>query len=805
MFKNYLKIALRNLRKHKGYVFINVTGLAVGMACCLLILLYVQYELSFDRYNEKIGQIYRLCERFVPVQEGGSDFVEVAAPAAWRTALLADFPEILHLVRIYPAPGQRLISYKDKRFYESQVAWADSSLFEVFTLPLVSGNPKTVLAEPGAVVISETTARRYFGDEDPLGKTLAIEGTDCRVTGIMRDMPANSHFQFDLFASMSSLGALDARVQWIYHVFYTYLLLPSGYNPDDLEKKLPGFIEKHLGRELTTQQGSDLRPFLQALADAHLRSAHFNADITPQGDIRYIYIFSTIALFILLIACINFVNLATAQAANRAKEVGMRKVLGAQRTQLIQQFLGESVLLSFAALLTAVVLVELLLPPFNRLSGLPLDTVYHRNIPAALGLFGFTLLVGIGAGSYPALFLSGFQPARVMKGGFSFGAKGEFFRKGLVIFQFVISIVLMIGTSLVHRQLDYIQYKKLGFDKEQVVVIPIQGNTLRERYDVLHNQILHAPGVIAVGAASNLPGRTIPGNMVIPEGHKPRSMRMLFVDHDFPTTLGMEVVAGRNFSKNFPSDDPSAFLLNETAVNEFGWDDPIGKQFAWILPDRVVKSGTVIGVLKDFHIRPLHEKIEPLVLFIWPGRLNNVYARIAPDDVQNTLASLEKVWQIVYPEYPFEYTFLDDEVNRLYQGEQRLAQIFGYFAGLAFLIAGLGLFGLAAFIAEKRTREIGVRKVLGASIAGIVALLSKDFLKLVLVALVVASPLAYFAMNRWLQEFAYRIQIGIETFLLAGVSALAIAWLTVSYQSIKAALGNPVEALRYEWPVISNQ
>ncbi|MGH7493576.1 MAG: ABC transporter permease [bacterium] len=798
MLKNYLKIALRNLRKHKGYTFINVIGLAIGMVCCLLILLYVQYELSYDRYNEKVGQIYRLCERFVPLQEGGSDFVEVATPAAWRAALLADFPEILHLVRIYPAPGQRLISYKDKRFYESQVAWADASLFEVFTLPLVSGDPKTALVEPDAVVISDATARRYFGDEDAQGKTLAIEGTDYRVTGVMRDMPANSHFQFDMFASISSLGALDAREHWIYHVFYTCLLLPSGYNPDDLEKKLPGFIEKHLGPELTTQQGSDLRPFLQPLADAHLRSVHFNADIAPQGDIRYIYIFSTIALFILFIACINFMNLATARAANRAKEVGLRKVLGAQRTQLIRQFLGESVLLSFAALLTAVVLIELLLPLFNRLSGLPLDTVYQRNIPVALGLFGLTLLVGIAAGSYPALFLSGFQPVRMMKGVSSDGAKGEFLRKGLVVFQFVISIVLIIGTSLVYRQLGYIQNKKLGFDKEQVVVIPMQGNTLRERYNVFRNQILREPDVIAVGAASNLPGRTVPGNMVLPEGHKPRSMRMLFVDHDFPKMLGMEVVAGRNFSKNFPSDEHSAFLLNETAVKEFGWDDPIGKQFAWILPDSVVKSGTVIGVLKDFHIKPLHERIEPLVLFIRPGRLNYIYARVAPVDVPATLAIIEKHWQAVYPEYPFEYTFLDDDVNRLYQSEQQLAQIFGYFAGLAILIAGLGLFGLAAFTAEQRTREIGVRKVLGASVPGIVALLSKDFLKLALIAFAVASPIAYFAMNRWLQDFAYRIQIGIETFLLAGVLALMIAWLTVSYQSIKAALANPVEALRHE-------
>jgi len=798
MLKNYLKIAARNLLKHKGYTFINITGPAVGMACCLLILLYVQYEFSYDRFNEKVGQIYRLCERFVPVQEGGSDVVSAATPAAWRAALLADFPEILNLVRIYPTPGQRLISYKDKRFYESEVAWADPTLFEVFTLPLVSGDSKTALAEPDAVVISETTARRYFGDEDPLGKALAIHGTDCRVTGIMRDMPANSHFQFDIFASMSSLGALDAREQWIYHIFYTYLLLPTGYNPDDLEKKFPGFIEKHLGPELTTQQGSDLRPFLQPLADAHLRSAHFNADNTPQGDIRYIYIFSTIALFILLVACINFMNLATARAANRAKEVGMRKVLGAQRTQLIQQFLGESVLLSFAALLIAVVLVELSLPVFNRLSGLSLDTAYHRNVPAALGLFGFTLLVGIVAGSYPALFLSGFQPVRVMKGGFSYGTKGEFFRKGLVVFQFVISIVLIIGTSLIHRQLEYIQNKKLGFEKEQVLVIPIQGNTLRERYNVFHHQILQEPGVIAVGAASNLPGRTIPGNVVRPEGHQPRSMRMLFVEHDFPKTLGMEVVAGRNFSKDFPTDEPSAFLLNETAVKEIGWDDPIGRQFAWVLPDSVVKSGTVIGVLKDFHIKPLHEKIEPLVLFIWPGRLNYIYVRFAPDDMPNVLATLEKNWQAVYPEYPFKYTFLDDDVNRLYKGEQQLAQIFGYFAGLAILIAGPGLFGLAAFTAELRTREIGVRKVLGASVHGIVAMLSKDFLKLVLIAFAVASPLAYFAMNRWLQDFAYRIQIGIETFLLAGALALLIALLTVSTQAIKAALANPVEALRYE-------
>ena len=789
MLKNDLKIAFRNLLKHKGYTFINVTGLAVGMACCFLILLYVQDEMSYDKFHDNAKQIYRVTREF-----GSSGSVEPAANTSYpiAPAFKVEFPEVVDVVR-FRRRFRPVIRYKDKRFWEEGFCLTDSTFLDVFTFPMVKGNPGTALREPNSVVLTEETARRYFGDEDPMGKVLLYNhDIEFKVTGVLRNLPQNTHFKFDFIAPIESLDGPWER--WTTFVRnYTYLVLTEGYDPAELESKFPALIDKYVGKELSAR-GYTFKLHLQRLTDIHLRS-HLSSEIKPNSDIAYVYLFSAIAFFILLIACINFMNLSTARSARRAKEVGLRKVIGAHRLQIIQQFLGESIILSLIAFLLAIGSVELLLPGFNALSGKEL--VFHGfDTLLLLGLIGIVLFVGIVAGGYPAFFLSAFQPVEVLKGGFISDSAGSRVRKSLVIFQFIISIALIVCPVIVYKQMDYIRKKDLGFDKEQIIVVPL-GSQVRQRSEVIKSQWKQHPYVLNATSSLLVPTRSLWTWNVIPQGkQKAIETGTYMVDYDFIETYKMEIITGRNFAREFAMDAKEAFLINETAMLQFGWASPeiaIGKQLDWAGE----RKGNVIGVVRDFHVGSLHEKIDPVVFFINPD-YNYLSVRILADDIGGTISYLENTWSEYLSHLPFEYFFLDERFDQLHRADKKVGAIFGSFSTLAVIIACLGLFGLASFTAEQRTKEIGIRKVLGATVANVTSLLSKDFIKLVLVANLIAWPVAWYAMNRWLQGFAYRIDVGWLPFALAGGLALIIALLTVSTQAIKAALANPVKSLRYE-------
>ena len=802
MFKNYLTIAVRNLFKHKGYSVINIMGLAIGMACCVLIILFVQDELSYDQYHEKKDRIYRLAESGYIAGK----FLEAAVtPAPWAPALVNDYPEIEHAVRLRPPGSRWLVRYEEKRFYEKGFFYADSTVFDVFTLPLVKGHPKTALTAPNTVVFSETMVKKYFGDEDPIGKMITADNVyKFTITGIMRDLPQNSHFHFDFLASYATLPAdslygepATFQTAGFSHNFYTYLLLKEGYPSVELEKKFPDFLDKYLGEQLRTW-GIEARPYLQPVTDIHLRS-HLDAEIEANSDIRYIYIFSSLACFLLLIACINFMNLATARSAHRAQEVGMRKVLGAYRTQIMGQFVGESILLALIALVAAIGLAHLLLPQFNYLSGKQLEMDYLSNWLAP-ALIGIALLVGIMAGGYPAFFLSSFRPVAVLTGALKAGAANAILRKVLVVFQFAISIIMIIGTAIVFNQVNYMQNMKLGFDKEQVLVARLPDQAAVDGYESYKNALLQYPEIVSVSSSSSVPGPSPSINLIVPEGvpeDQSPAYQMIWSDYDFIDVMGIELAEGRNFSQDF-STDSTACLINEAVVRALGWEDPIGKRFTFPFPG--APELKVIGVMRDFHLRSLHQQIEPLmILFGGPGSSSYMEIKIRGENVPRSLEILLDQWETTYPTHPtMEYSFLDEDLDKLYAAEQRLGSIFVVGAILSIFIACLGLFGLASFMAEQRTKEIGVRKVLGASVKDIVLLLSKDFTRLVVIAFVIGAPVVYYFMNLWLQEFPYRVDLSVWTFVFAGIVALMISWLTVGYQALKAAMTNPADALQYE-------
>jgi putative ABC transport system permease protein len=800
MFKNYLKIAFRSLKKHKGYSFINISGLAIGMAVCILILMWVLNELSYDRFHENAD---RICRVTMDLEVGSTLHTPVSLTAA-GPALVRDFPEVLYSSRILP-PNRVAVKYEDKIFQETRVGYAENAVFDIFTFPFVSGDPKTALEAPYSVVITESMANKYFGDKDPLGEILRLNNeSDFSVTGVVKDIPSNSHFRFNMLCSFQTFikeGDVSDD-QWFDVRFFTYLRLAENVDFKYLEQKLPGFIDKYLGEAMKASGGS-IKLFLQPLKRIHLYS-DFERDMSANSDITYVYLFSGIALFVLLIASINFINLSTARSATRAQEVGMRKTLGAIRSRLIGQFLGESLLYSLIAMVFALVLLTLSLPLFNSLIGRDL-TLNFMQTPILLAvILGMAVVVGFFAGSYPAFFLSSFQPVRVLKGLLKVGASNSRFRRILVVFQFAISITLIVGTLIVYRQIVFMKNKELGFNKEHVVAIPRMGDAIRKSYHSVRAELLSLPGVIDVGASDRVPSR---GNLIssfLPEGFPDDQMQTLDymnVDTHYIPTMGIEIIEGRNFSEDLATDQDESVLINETAARKLGWDDPIGKRFVFRPPpgqEGETTYTTVIGIVKDFHLQSLREKIDPLVIFYDYDELYTFSIRIASDNVMHTMDLLKKKWGELDPNRPFHYYFLDDSFDDQYRREERLKNITFYFSFLAIFIGCLGLFGMASFTAEQRTKEIGIRKVLGASVSGIIRLLAKEFLILVAVANLIAWPIAYWAMNRWLQSFAYRAGIDPLIFVLSAILALAIALFTVSYQAIRAALSNPVDALRYE-------
>jgi putative ABC transport system permease protein len=806
MFKNYLKISFRNMKRYKGYSLVNLAGLAIGLACCLLILLFVRDELRFDRFHRYKNQAYRIIVQQPGQFYMGMDYFAVT-PAPLAPALKEELPEVITSTRFYQS-NDVIMSRTDKRFYEDGFLWTDEHFLEIFSFPFLRGDRARALNEPYSVVISERMAHKYFGDEDPIGKIIEMSNKyDFTVKGIMKDAPLNSHLQFDFLAPLTTLksirGQEDYLESWGNFSYYTYILLQEGYSPEDLEKKFPEFVEKYMGDRLRQMRQQDparqaSRFFLQPLTRIHLYS-HVNFEVSPNGDIKQIYLLSVLALVILTIACINYMNLATARSAIRAKEVGMRKVIGAQRQQLIRQFIGESCFLSFIAVFLATLLVELLLPAFNSLIDKSIHLNFLPDLEFCVGLIGVALVMGIISGSYPAFFLSSFQPSGVLKGNIKAGLKGSTLRKVLVIFQFASSIALAISTVIIYSQIEYIRNKKLGFNREQVVVLPVRDRELREHYGPFKHELLQSPAVLGCAASTWLPNniRTNVGDTFwegMEEGAD-LQVYLLEVDYDFIDLFEIELVEGRNFSREFATDS-QAYIINEAAREVLGWEKALGKPFGFRNDEAGI--GQIIGVARDFHFLSLHQEIQPLVIHLAENLASYISLKISTENIPGTIGFLEEKWKKFSPKYPFEYLFLDDDFEKMYRSEMLLRKIFLSFTILAVVIASVGLFGLASFTLEQRTKEIGVRKVLGASVSDIIVLLSKDFSIWVLIASLIAWPVAYFAVSQWLQSFAYRISTGIWIFLLATVLALFMAVITVSFKSIKAALSDPADALRYE-------
>jgi putative ABC transport system permease protein len=716
--------------------------------------------------------------------------------------LAKDYPEVERSARFQKIPFKILIQYKDKQYFEDNIFMADDTVFNIFTFPFIKGGPQDALKRAYSIVITEDMAQKYFGNEDPIGRVIKADNKfEYTVTGVMKNIPPNSHFIFNALVSFETLRYVHENYQeeieedWLDHDNYTYLLLREAYDYRDLEKKFPAFIEKYVGETLKAI-GGKVEYFLQPLTQIHLNSK-LGHDM-DNGNMAYVYAFSIIAIFVLFIACINFMNLSTARSASRAKEVGVRKTLGARRSNLVHQYFSETFLLSFVSFVISLGLVEIALPFFRSLTGGALSLDYIIMPRLILGYLGLVSFVAFVAGSYPAFFLSAFQPIKVLTGRIKAGATGSRIRSVLVTFQFTISIGLIIGSVISFSQLSYMKQKRLGFNKEQIVVIRIVGDSLRKMIPTIKAELISISGIIDVAASSHVPGRVSAWHAFVPQGYnlsQTRVMGKISINPDFIPTMGIQIVDGRNFSHEIISDQSESILINEAAARRYDWKNPVGKTIHLLMNDT---NKTVIGVVRDYHLRSLHHEIMPLYIDNDPSNFLYISTKIKPDDVSKTLRDLRKKWAEIAPDQPFDYFFLDESFDLQYRAEEKLGLIFSNFTLIAVLVACLGLFGLASFTAEQRTKEIGIRKALGATVSSIVILLIKEFTKWVLLANIIAWPIAYVAMNHWLQNFAYRIKIGLGTFILAGVLALVISLVTVGYQAIKAAKANPVEALRYE-------
>ena len=803
MIHHFFQIAWRNLIKRKFYSFINIAGLAIGMACCVLITLYVQHELSYDQYHTKHDRIYRVLQTFRSVQHG--ETITAPAPEDYQVwgcapvgpALLADFPEIEKVVQ-FMSPASLLLQHGDKRFQQDNLLIIDSTAFDVFSWKMLSGNPHTALTAPNSIVLTRTVARKFFGNDNPVGQLLRVNNHETFViTGLMEDVPPNSQLTFTGLISMTTAKKWRSDIfdEWGYVDFYTYLLLKENTGIQSLQAKGPAFVKRHNSED----KGYSIS--FEKMTDAYLHSVA-GRQPGPTGSLLNVYLFSCIALFIMLIACINFMNLSTARSLERAKEIGIRKVLGVRPSSLMWQFLSESVLLSLAAAVIALALAQTGIPLLGNLSGKGLSYTNLFTPLLLVCMAGFAVVVGILAGMYPAWFLSGFKAIAVLKGKFNPSGEGISLRKALVVFQFTLSVALIAGTTIVYTQLKYVNRHNVGFQKDQMVILNFEGDDkVQQNIETVKKAIAGQAGVVSVAASRAVPGEFLPNagtQIQTPEGQMANQIPFIYeIDFDFISTYHIPVVAGRTYSRSYPTDSAQSMVINEAAAKLYGYAHPadaVGKKFVqW------GRTGTIIGVVKDFNFRSLHQAVEPLTLrYSYPSSLNRISVSIKGDNIPATLAHLKKTWNQMVPQRPFLYQFLDESFSAQYEADQHFGQLFTFFSCLAICIACLGLFGLSTFMAQQRVKEIGIRKVLGSSVGGIVMLLSKDFIKLILVAIVIAIPLCWWAMNNWLQGFAYRITIGPVIFIEAGTIALAIALATIAWQAIKAAVGNPIQSLRNE-------
>lgn len=797
MLRNYFKTAIRVFIRQKLFSLINTVGLAIGLASALLIALFVRYELTFDRQYSKADRLYRVAAN-LHLESGPSVRAVTSPPMAG--IIREECPEVEKAVRI--GRSYRPLSYGDKVFPDLHLVTADSTFFELFDFPFVAGDPATALSQPNAVVLTSATARKYFGSQDALGKQMALSDTiTLTVTGVIDATTDQSHLDIEAIYSRTTLVKPQDETgsNWFNNNFYTYLLLRERTTADQVEQRFPAMLDKHMGTD--RKKGPWYELFLQPVPDIHLHSS-LRAEMKPNSSMKVVYTFGSIGFFILLIASINFMNLSTAKAARRANEIGIRKASGARRPQLIGQFLAESCFLVFASAVAAIVIAQVALPAFNVLLGIDLNLDLIADPVIGAGILGMALIVGILSGLYPALILSNFKAVQVLKGKTATGPTGAWLRKGLVVLQFSISIVLISGTLIIQNQIDFMQHQNLGFNKEQLLVVSLRGNEGTNRHEAIKQRLLQYPSIQSVSASAEALGRGQSVIATIPEGWSDdqiTSVTTIMTDVDFLKTHQIPLVAGRDFIDGSLQDIQRGFMVNEAAVKLFGWNDPakaIGKKLNWGLG----KEGEVIGVVNDFHFFSLHREVEPLIIHLDPESYSYLTVRITADnnDWQAVLKTLEREWKSLGMKGPFEYFFLDEEFDKQYAADQQMKSFVSYFSLLSIFIGCLGLYGLAAYSTEQRSKEIGIRRVMGASVSGLVRLLSLDFLKLVVLANLIAWPIAWYVLGKWLATFAFHIQPAIGVFALSGLLALVIAWLPVGIESIKAASVNPVKSLRNE-------
>ncbi|MBD2766298.1 ABC transporter permease [Hymenobacter sp. BT664] len=808
MFKNYFLIAYRNVVRHKGFSFLNIAGLALGLTACLLIGLFVYDEQQYDQFVPQGEQIYRVGTQRL---QGETTESTPMSPPMFATSLQQELPEVEKAVRIMSLQSKNLFRVGSKSLYEEHGFFADADLFKVLHLPFRYGSAAQALAKPSSIVLSEAMAERFFGPINPVGQQIKLDTSTFQVTGVLRNRDLKFHLNINFLLQLSPavIGIPEKRMQsWGWRQFNTYAKLRPGADGRNVAAKFQHYLEEKVKPQLA-KDNIEYTAFFQPLREVYLHSADFKINWATHGNITYVRALSVIAGFILLIACFNFVNLATAKSMQRAKEVGIRKTIGASQPQLMLQFLAETVLLTLISVVLSTVLTALLLPSLNRFTGKSLSFDLIANPGLLALLLGLTLVVGLVAGFYPALVLSSFKPVKVLKSTVvTDGPLGrvQWLRHGLIVVQFALSVFLIICAIVVFQQVSYLHNKNLGFNKDQIMFFPMRGDSMTKNYEAFKNELSQAPGVASATIGYGFPGDMVAGDQIIvPINGEPKkfSVTQLLVDYDYLKTLGLQLVAGRNFSKELKTDKDQAFILNETAVRDLGFATPekaLGQTLQWNIwnnknPDST-KTGKVIGVVKDFHYKSLYDKLEPAVLQIFPDAYWKVAVKLKGENLGAGVESVKQVWSKFSPNYPIEYKFMDDNFDEMYQAEDKLKTLLWTFTGIAIFVGCLGLFGLATYAAERRKKEIGIRKVLGASVSDIVALLSKEFLALVLVAAVIAFPAAWLAMSTWLQDFAYRIDLPLWAFGAAGLAAAAVAFLTVGYQAVRAATANPVNHLR---------
>jgi len=788
MIKNIIKTALRNLFKSLGYSSLNIFGLTLGITSALFLLIYIADEVSYDRYNENADRIYRVSTH---VKSPDDEFRWNITQVPFGPQVVQDYPEVQSYVRFFNL-SKSVFKYKDKEFFEDKFFCTDTTVFDIFTYEFVKGDPNAALREPNKIILTESTANKYFGEIDPIGKSITTENQSFEVTGVIKDIPKNSHFRFEALASMKNLS--KNAENWIGFGAYTYLLFPKDFDVKPFEIKIREMYEKYMAKLVPDMKDNKFEYILEPLTKIHLYSTNPN-EPEPAGSIAYLYIFSIVALFLILIAAMNYINLATVRSAKRAREVGLRKAVGSSRFSLIIQFLSESTILTIIALAISIVIIELLLPQFNMLAGKSYDLGIIITPTFISFSVGIIVLIGILGGCYPAFYLSRFSPSTVLKGDITKGSAGNRFRKVLVVTQFVISIVLIVCTLMVYKQINFLKTKDQGYDRKNIISFRVDPE-LKHEYYTFKRSILQNPNILSMTSTNRYVGEETSKyifNIETDEGMSKRSINSVEVDPDFAETFGLKIIKGRDFQEDIPSDTINGVVVSESFIKRMNWAEPIGKK---VELGNYLKA-TVVGVIKDYHALGMYSEIESMIILYYPCN-KVIYVKLNDKDIQGSLRFIESKWKEIFPEKPFEYSFLADRFNQQFSADEKRGTIFSIFTILAILIAGLGLFSLVSYTVEQRTKEIGIRKVVGATEDNVVSMIAKDYLILVSIAMVIAFPIAYYLMSKWLQSYVYRDNIGVLIFILSAIITLIITFTTISYTAYKAAILNPASSLKYE-------